>query len=382
MKFLIVDDDPFIQKMLEITLKKNFPQDEIKIANNGIEAVNIVTTGEFIPDIILMDYMMPEMSGLAASKEIRNWAKDKSILIYIIMVTAKSQRETELESLDVVDDFITKPMDMDVFLSRVKVGIRTINMFEEKTKLLKENIKLYDHLVEINLINEKLINKLSEVIEQMAVSLSEAIEYKDLTTGSHVLRVGYISEAIGVELGLNEDKAEMLKYAGFFHDIGKIAIPDNILQKPGRLDENEFSIIKKHSQIGAEIIKPIKYFSEIIDGIRHHHERWDGKGYPDGLSEDKIPLYARIIAVADVFDVIVSKRPYKEPKSIDDAITEIVKNSGTQFDPQVVKIFEDLYKKGIIHKIYERVELIKNTDQRLVEALKSIKSVTSIKEIK
>ena len=381
MKFLIVDDDPFIQKMLEITLKKSFPENEVMIAQNGIEAINLVTTGKYIPDIILMDFMMPEINGLDTSKKIREWAKDKPILIYIIMVTAKSQRETELESLDVVDDFITKPMDVEVFLSRVKVGIRTIKMFEEKTKLLKENANLYEHLLEVNMINEKLINKLSEVIEQMAVSLSEAIEYKDLTTGVHVLRVGYISEAIGLEIGLNEEKAEMLKYAGFFHDIGKIAIPDHILQKPGKLDETEFNIIKKHSLIGAEIIKPIKYFSEIIEGIKHHHERWDGKGYPDGLAGEKIPLYARIISVADVFDVIVSKRPYKEPRSIDDAIREIVKNSGSQFDPYIVKVFESLYKKGIINEIYEKVEMVKSTDQRLIEALQSIKSIM-VKESK
>lgn len=355
MKFLIVDDDPFIVKMLDITLRKNFDKVEILTCSNGEKALDAIYSGEFIPDIILIDYMMPGIDGLATSRKIKEWCEERDILIYILMITAKSQKETETESLQTVDDFIQKPMDMDIFISRINAAMRITSLVNEKNTLIYKNQQLYDHLLEINNINEKLINRLSEVIEQMAVSLSEAIEYKDLTTGSHVLRVGYLSEAMATRLGLDGETSEMIKYAGFFHDIGKIAIPDQILQKPGRLTEDEFVKIKQHSEIGAEIIRPIKFFKTIIDGIKYHHERWDGKGYPEGKQKEEIPIIARIISVADVFDVIVSPRPYKPGRTRDEAIEEIIKNSGTQFDPEVVRVFSELYNEGEVQAIYDKL---------------------------
>ncbi|HCL57284.1 MAG TPA: hypothetical protein DHW82_09795 [Spirochaetia bacterium] len=356
MKFLIVDDDPFILKMLTFTLQKSFMDIEVKTAGNGQDAVNILASKEYIPDIILMDYMMPGLDGLEASQKIKKWAFEHDLFIYILMVTAKAQKETEISSLKIVDDYIQKPIDIDILTSRINAAFRITQLINEKNKLLKKNDQLYDHLIETNKMNERLVNRLSEVLEQMAISLSEAIEYKDLTTGYHVLRVGYISEALALGLDLPNENIEMVKYAGFFHDIGKIGIPDQILQKPGKLTDQEFAAIKKHASIGAEIIKPINYFKSIVEGIKYHHERWDGKGYPDGLKEEQIPLVARIISVADVFDVILSPRPYKPSKTEQEALSEIILNRGTQFDPKVVDAFEKLYLEGKIHDIYQHVE--------------------------
>lgn len=355
MKLLLIDDDPFILKMLEITLKKKFSDAVTYSCSGGQEALDLVFSKEYVPDIVLVDYMMPGMDGIEVSKQLKEWADENNIFIYFLMVTAQAQKGVQLESLKIVDDFIAKPMDMDILMSRLKAAQRICRLVNEKNQLLNKNIQLYDHLLEINQINEQLVNRLSEVIEQMAVSLSEAIEYKDLTTGSHVLRVGCISEAIGIELGFNHEQATLIKYAGFFHDIGKIAIPDEILQKPGRLTNAEFDHIRQHSEIGAEIIKPIRFFGKIIDGIRHHHERWDGKGYPQGLKGSEIPEMARIIAIADVFDVIVSPRPYKPAKNMQDAFEEILNHSGTQFDPEGVEIFKKLYLEGQIQEIYESI---------------------------
>ena len=369
MKFLIVDDDPFIVKMLDLTLKKNFENIDSRNAFSGEKAIDMIFSGEFIPDIILIDYMMPGIDGLETAKKIKEWASERDLFFYFLMITAKTQKETEMESLKVVDDFVHKPMDMEILISRIKAAMRINTLVNEKSSLIYKNQQLYDHLLEINKINEKLINRLSEVIEQMAISLSEAIEYKDLTTGHHVLRVGYLAEAICDKFNFDEDQKEMMKYAGFFHDIGKIAIPDHILKKPGRLTDEEFFKIKKHSEIGAEIIRPIRFFKGIIEGIKYHHERWDGKGYPQGLSGENIPIIARIISVADVFDVIISPRPYKPGRSKKEAYDEIVKNKGTQFDPKVVDAFCALFDTGIVEKIYSKVN---NHSEELIKNLKEL----------
>ncbi len=357
MKFLIVDDDFFIVKMLTLTLEKSFVDLEIKSCSNGEEALTLITSpGGYIPDIVLMDFMMPGIDGLETSKRLKQWCLEKDFFIFILMITAKAQKETEISSLKVVDDFIQKPMDIDILVSRLKSAFRITQLIKEKSRLINKNNQLYEHLLEINTINEKLVNRLSEVIEQMAISLSEAIEYKDMTTGNHVLRVGYVSEALAKALNIPDEEIEMIKYAGFFHDIGKIGVPDDILKKPGKLTNEEFDSIKKHSEIGAEIIKPINFFKSVVDGIKYHHERWDGRGYPQQLKGAEIPLVARIISVADVFDVIVSPRPYKPAQSNQEALNEIVKNSGTQFDPQVVEAFQQLYQEGKIDTIYSQVE--------------------------
>jgi putative two-component system response regulator len=356
MKFLIVDDDPFIVKMLDLTLHKTFPDIKIETSSDGEKALDMIFSGTFVPDIVLMDFMMPGIDGLETSKRIKEWSGERDLFIFILMITAKSQKETEMKSLKVADDFIQKPMDMDILVSRINAAMRITRLVHEKNELLYRNQQLYEHLLEINHINERLVNRLSEVIEQMAISLSEAIEYKDLTTGYHVLRVGYLSEAMARELDYDEERCEMLKYAGFFHDIGKIAIPDHILQKPGKLDEEEFEKIKKHSEIGAEIIRPIRFFKAIVEGIRYHHERWDGKGYPEGKKAEEIPLNARVISVADVFDVIVSPRPYKPAKTMDEAVEEIIRNKGTQFDPQVVDVFVKLYREEKVQEIYTNLQ--------------------------
>jgi len=356
MKFLLVDDDPFILKMLSATVEKYFIDAKIKVAYNGEEALKAISQEGYIPDIILMDFMMPGLDGLETSRQIKDWASEKDLFVYILMITAMVERESEFTALKIVDDYIKKPIDIDILISRINSAIRIIKLVKEKNTLIDKNSQLYDHLLEINKMNEKLVNRLYEVIEQMAVSLSEAIEYKDMTTGFHVLRVGYISEAIANELGLDQDSIEMIKYAGFFHDIGKIGIPDHILQKPGKLTEEEFVQIRKHSEIGAEIMKPINFFKGIVSGIKHHHERWDGKGYPAGLQADEIPLIARIIAVADVFDVVLSSRPYKPACTIEDATQEVAINRGTQFDPKIVDIFLKLYGEKKIQQIYEEIE--------------------------
>jgi putative nucleotidyltransferase with HDIG domain len=179
-------------------------------------------------------------------------------------------------------------------------------------------------------------------------TLVNMIEAKDKYTHGHSERVTRLSLAVGKELALDEKAAETLRVAGLLHDIGKVGVPEAILNKPGSLTDEEFALIKKHPEAGADFIKHLEGFEEIIAGIRHHHERYDGRGYPDGLAGEKIPLLARIIAVADSFDAMTSDRAYRKALSVEAALGEVVKNKGSQFDPAAADAFGRAYEKGKI----------------------------------
>lgn len=178
------------------------------------------------------------------------------------------------------------------------------------------------------------------------LGIVKTIEAKDIYTAGHSTRVADISELIAKELNMNEDEIEIVHYAGHLHDIGKIGIPDGILMKTGRLITEEYELIKRHSIIGYSILCEIRGFEKIAKAVRYHHERPDGKGYPDGLKENEIPIEASIIAVADAFDAITSQRTYNASRSNTDALEEIIRLSGTQFSPDVVKAFCRVIEKN------------------------------------
>ncbi len=357
MNFLIVDDDPFIIKIVSICLQTIFKDTKllIRTSKNGENAIKLIKSGRFIPDVIIIDFMMKDLDGIRVSKDIKSWAKKNDLYIYTIMITSITNKENEIKSLKVVDDFIHKPINIDFLTARINNAIKIIKLFKEKDKLINKKNKYFEQLLNINDSNETLIEKLSIVIEKLAINLSNAIEFKDPITKTHVLKVGYLAELISKELKVDYKTRELSKYAGFFHDIGKIGIPDDILLKPGKLTSLEFKKIKEHPSIGVNILKPIKYFNGIEEGILSHHERWDGQGYPNALKGEKIPILASIISVADVYDVIISPRPYKKPRSKQEAYEEISKNSGSQFHPKVVDVFQRLYKEGAIDDLYKKV---------------------------
>ncbi|GAF67880.1 unnamed protein product, partial [marine sediment metagenome] len=184
-------------------------------------------------------------------------------------------------------------------------------------------------------------------------ALAHSIEAKDIYTCGHSERVVGYSVLIGKEMGLSSKEIEMLKFSSILHDIGKIAINDNILKKRSPLRQEEHQIIKKHPVKGEEIIAPLKFLEQIKPIIRHHHERWDGRGYPDGLVKTSIPLFSRIIQIADTFDAITSSRSYRLAKSIDDGISEIQRCAGSQFDPTIVYYFIRSYRKGGLKSCFE-----------------------------
>jgi putative nucleotidyltransferase with HDIG domain len=204
-----------------------------------------------------------------------------------------------------------------------------------------EKAKLYTEI-------QNYAQKLEETYLSTIESLAKAFEAKDRYNKGHMERVLEYGLAIAAELDPNLLNDDVLKLSLLFHDIGKIEVPDYILNKPAKLTPEEYEIIKKHPVTGEEILKPVKFLQEVAKVIRQHQERWDGKGYPDGLKGEEIHLYARIVAVADAFDAMTSDRSYRKAMKVEDAVEEILRNSGTQFDPKVVEAFYRAYKNGLI----------------------------------
>jgi HD-GYP domain-containing protein (c-di-GMP phosphodiesterase class II) len=202
--------------------------------------------------------------------------------------------------------------------------------------------------VAIALDNARLYQELEEVFFQTAESLADAIEKRDPYTGGHTQRVNLYSSAIARYLQLNPMERKWLKITSVLHDIGKIGIEDQLLKKPERLSSEEFDMIKRHSNMGAEIIEHIRQLREIVPGVRYHHETMDGQGYPDGLRGESIPLLAKIVAVADTYDAMTTDRPYRKALKKEAAIEELKKCSGTQFDSEVVEAFVEAHHRGEI----------------------------------
>lgn len=315
---LVVDDTPDNIDILVETLKGDY---RVKAALNGQMALRI--TQESQPDIILLDVMMPEMDGYEVCRRLK--ADYLTRNIPVIFVTAKISVEDELYGLEVgAVDYITKPISPPIVKARVKT-----------------QLSLYDQNRELDRKVRKKTEELHETRLQIIRRLGKAAEYKDNETGLHVIRMSKYSHILALAAGMNEDDAELLMNAAPMHDIGKIGIPDSILRKPGKLDDEEFGIMRTHCTIGADVIGEDP--SELLQLAKvvalTHHEKWNGFGYPNGLKGDDIPLVGRIVAVADVFDALTSERPYKKAWSVEKTIQLLEEESGNHFDPELIPLF-------------------------------------------
>jgi len=307
-KILIVDDEPFNLKVLKQILQDNY---RLSFAKNGLDALELAKTEQ--PQLILLDVMMPDMTGFEVCAQLK--ADQTTHNIPVIFVTALSDENDEATGLTYgAVDYITKPVYPAVVKARVKTHL----------SLVRAESLQRTHL---------------ELIQR----LGRAAEFKDNETGLHVLRMSHISRILAIKLGFNEAFSDDLLNAAPMHDIGKIGIPDNILLKPGRLDDDEMTVMKQHPKIGADILdNSSSSLIQLAHSVAlYHHEKWDGSGYPHGLTGENIPIEARIVAVADVFDALTNKRPYKEAWPVEDALEEIQKQSGRHFDPEVVNALTD-----------------------------------------
>ena len=315
---LIVDDTIENIDVLEAILMEDY---KLKAATRGKIALKIAEKSQ--PDIILLDIMMPEMDGYEVCQKLKE--NPLTSHIPIIFVTAMNEEKDEAKGFNVgAVDYITKPVSPVIVKARLRTHLALSNQQKELDIQVKEKTK-----------------ELQKSRVDLVRRLGLAAEYKDNETGLHVVRVSKYCKLIAMEYGLSDKESDLLELAAPMHDVGKIGISDAILKKPGKLNAEEWKSMQEHAQIGSDILGV--HADDLLTAAAivalQHHEKWNGKGYPNGLKKEEIHLYARICAVADVFDAVTSKRPYKEAWDIDRTINLIKEEKGEHFDPLVVKAF-------------------------------------------
>lgn len=333
-KILAVDDEPHNILLLKRHLKHM--GHEVVGAENAIVAMGKLDRSF---DLILSDVMMPEMDGFEFVRTVRKIPEYDGVPI--VMVTTLAEKEDRLKAVEAgANDFITKPVDPLELKVRVNSMLR---QKEQRDEILRYQQDLSD-LVEARTVElQRALREVRKSHQDTIIHLAAAAEYKDEETGAHILRMSHFSAAIAEGLSLDEEDVDLIMKSSPMHDLGKIGIPDHILLKPGKLDPDEWEIMKTHAAIGAEILGAgaSDYVNMGAIIALSHHEKWDGSGYPSGLAGEDIPLAGRICAVADVFDALMSKRPYKEAFSLEKSLEIMKEGRGSHFDPTVLDALLD-----------------------------------------
>jgi len=330
---LIVDDIvENIQVAMNILREDSY---NFSFAQNGEEALKLIDKHDF--DLILLDIMMPGIDGYEVCRRIK---KQPSLQdLPIVFLTAKADIDSISKGFEVGGvDYIVKPFHSVELLARVKTHL---NLYKAKKILKANNLSLQTKL---QVEQQRMLSELEENQKSMIFVLTELVESVSDETGKHIRRVAEYSRLLAhYHEAITEEDADVIYHASPMHDIGKMSIPDEILHKNGRLTEEEFEIVKTHTTKAHEYLKIVdRKFMKAADVIAHqHHEKWNGKGYPQGLKGEEIHIYGRIVALADVFDALTHKRVYKDEWSVDKAVAYIKDHSGTQFDPYIVDIFEE-----------------------------------------
>lgn len=335
-KIIVVDDEQGIVDSLSIFLKRSGY--DFTGLTNPLEAIERVRNEHF--DMMILDFMMGPIHGDEVVEEIRKFNKD----LYILLLTGHKDLAPPLETI--------KRLEIQGYCEKS-------DKFDQLLLLIESGIKSIEQMNTIKTINKQLHDK-NEELERAYLDtigiLRQTVEAKDPYTRGHSDRVSEYSVLIGKKLGLDEKTLHILKIGGLFHDIGKIGIPDSILLKESKLSDEEYSQIKNHPMIGVHMLGDAAIFTDILPIVKHHHERYDGRGYPSQLVGDDIPYVARIAAVADTFDAMTSKRSYRDSLPIDVVRAEIERCSGTQFDPNIAKVFLDIMNNDfdLIREIQEK----------------------------
>jgi putative two-component system response regulator len=328
-KILVVDDDAAIVMILEDLLSAaGFTT--VRSTTDARQVFRLYQ--EWQPDLILLDIHMAYLDGFEVMAQLKPVEQD---YLPILVLTGDTMPEVRQRALEVgAKDFLHKPFDPIEALTRIR------NMLE--VRLLRNALREHNAWLEAK-VRER-TQELQETRLEIIRRLGRAVEYRDNATGLHVIRMSYYAASLARAAGMSAEECELLFHASPMHDIGKIGIPDRILLKPGRLDADEWAVMRTHTTIGAEMLSG--HASELMQmaylTALTHHEKWDGTGYPQGLQGEAIPLVGRITAISDVFDALTSTRPYKHAWSVEDAVAEIDRRRGTHFDPHLVERFCEL----------------------------------------
>ena len=318
-KILVVDDEPIARATIQALLGEgNY---EIFLAGNGADGVRIAT--EILPDVILLDVMMPNMDGFEVCRKIRSMPDLAEVPI--LLLTALDDQHSKMTGLrSGADDFVVKPFNV------LELQIRVQNM----TRLNRYRM-LLEQRHELERLHEELTFAYDSTIE----GWSQAVDLRDRETEKHTERVVRIVLSLAKAVRMSEEQLIHIRRGATLHDVGKLAVPDSILQKPGPLTAEEWAIMKQHTNLAYEWLSKIQYLRPSVDIPYCHHERWDGSGYPRGLKGEEIPLAARLFAIADVWDAMTSDRPYHRAMSQDEVLAYIQSQRGKHFDPAVVDLF-------------------------------------------
>lgn len=333
---LIVDDIDINRIILSEIFKNDY---NITEACNGVQAIEIINSGLSI-SAVLLDLIMPEVDGIGVLREMNRTGRINNIPVFLI--TAADSMEMLLEGYNLgAIDVITKP-----FLTQfLKCRVNNV-------------VELYQHRNELESIVERQMERLNNLNRSIVETLATVIEFRDCESGEHVKRICGLTKILMTEVSntyreyyLPKEEINKIVTSSVLHDIGKISIPDKILNKPGRLTKEEFEIMKQHTVKGCEILQNMPdimdngIYNYSYDICRHHHERWDGRGYPDGLNGDDISIWAQVVSVADVYDALTSVRVYKDAFSSDTAVKMIINGECGEFNPKVIRVFEKIIDK-------------------------------------
>ena len=334
-KILAVDDEIGIVDSLSIFLKRSGYS--FTGVTDPLEAIEKIKNEHF--DILLLDFIMTPLHGDQVVEEIRKFNKE----LYILLLTGHKDLAPPLETIRRLDiqGYCEKSDKFDQLLLLIESGIKSVAQMREIKKINEELSDTYE--------------RLEKAYIESIQTVRYTVEARDSYTRGHSDRVSEYSVLIGEKLGLSEEDIKRLRIGGLFHDVGKIGVPDNILQKTGKLTDEEYAEIQHHPTIGAHILSTATIFQDILPIVKYHHERYDGSGYPEKLKGEKIPYLARITAVADSFDAMTSRRVYRNSLPIETVISEIEACKGIQFDPQIADAFLDILRND-----YDKIQEIQN----------------------
>jgi putative two-component system response regulator len=361
-KILIVDDDKMNRLLLSTILSRM--SYHVSEAVDGIDCLEKAVTS--CPDLILLDVEMPGMDGLDVTRQLKK--NDETKNIPVMIVSAHDELPARVRAVEAgAEDFLSKPVEQIILKAKVKSLLKVkeyndnVHNYQKKLEeeVEKKTASLKQALDELRSASDKLRLYSMDTI----LRLSQAAEFKDAETGGHIQRIGFYIQAIGKAMSLSDQEIETFRYASPMHDVGKIGIPDHILMKPGPLNDSEWEIMKQHTTIGGKILSgsdsSILKTAEAI--ALTHHEKWNGCGYPCKLKGLDIPMAGRITALADVFDALTSKRPYKKAFSVEKSFDIMAKERGESFDPELLDVFlsikQEIAEIRNTHSFDHKIEL-------------------------